>query len=74
MLALIAIGCCVVIPIVVAGLAVLVGKSNDVVLPLIVAGIAILVGKSNDGKIEHPGATPLDTADQEGTRRRGGQP
>ncbi len=55
MLALIAIGCCV-------------------VLPLIVAGIALLVGRSNDSKIEHPSAPPLDTADREGSRGRGGQP
>ena len=74
MLALLVIGCCVVIPIVVAGLAVLVGKSNNIVLPFIVAGLARHVGKSNNSKIEHTGAPPPGTADREGARRRGGQP
>ena len=73
MLVLIVIACCVV-PIIVAGLAVLAGKSNDVVLPFIVAGLARHVGKSNDSKIEHPSAPPLGSADREGSRRRGGQP
>ena len=74
MLALIVIGCCVAVPIVVAGLAVLVGKSNDVVLPLIVAGIARRVGKNNSSRIEHPSAPPPSGADREGSRRGGGQP
>ncbi len=70
MLVLIVIACCVV-PIIVAGLAVLVGKSNDVVLPFIVAGLARHVSKSNNSEIEHPGAPPPGTADRAGSRRRG---
>ena len=74
MLVLIAIGCCVVLPFIVAGIALLVGKSIGIPM----AGRQPLRSGYQDGpddsKIEHPSAPPLGTADREGTRRRRGQP
>ena len=73
MLVLIIIACCVV-PFIVAGLAVLVGKSIGIPM----AGRQPLRSgyqdDRDDSKIEHPSAPPPGTADGEGSRRRGGQP
>lgn len=74
MLALIAIGCCVVLPFTVAGLAVLLGKSIGVPW----AGRQPLRSgyqdDRDDSNIEHPGPSPPGSADREGSKRSGGQP